>query len=159
MDSGDWESLIRCSALSKLMGCDRKVKAGEGTDVERGGSDELIEVPQQGNTAGMRAEVRASSIWQKAANRMNETGKWQIKPQLIASGASQCGERGRWYKPWPIEGWRVQECGEGAFEMCMKSWAHLNLRDMCLYLCKLGVHLYNCKPNELPWSSVCTHLL
>jgi hypothetical protein len=52
MDPRDWKGLIGCSALSKLMGCDRKVKVGEGADVERGGSDEPIEVPQQGNTAG-----------------------------------------------------------------------------------------------------------
>jgi hypothetical protein len=27
----DWEELIGCSALSKAMGCDRKVKGGGGT--------------------------------------------------------------------------------------------------------------------------------
>jgi hypothetical protein len=39
------------------MGCDRKMKVGEGTTSRRGGSDELIiEVPQQenGNHAGLR---------------------------------------------------------------------------------------------------------
>jgi hypothetical protein len=55
----DWEGLIGCSALANVMGCDRKVKIGDGTTFkEERGSDELIEVPQQGIAAGLRAEVR-----------------------------------------------------------------------------------------------------